>query len=43
MINLALEVDHELRTNVIQALKRDNDLYGEFKLHKLKYFICFNC
>lgn len=34
MIRLAVDVDHELRTNIIQAQKRENDVYGEFKLHK---------
>lgn len=29
MIKLALDVDHELRTNVIQAEKKADDVYGQ--------------
>jgi len=35
MIQLAADVDHELRTNIIQAQRKKDDVYGECnKFHK---------
>lgn len=41
MIKLATDVDHELRTNIIQAQKREDNVYGKLKLHKYNNLYVF--
>lgn len=37
MVKLALDVDKELRTNVIQAKKKDEGVYGKYSLFVLNF------
>lgn len=41
MIKLAVDVDHELRTNIIQAEKREDNVYGKLKLYKYNIIYLF--